>query len=268
MHATDLDLQGKDIGELTSADAFTAFLARLGYRTAARTHLTPESIGLIGESAAAFKKIELLSEDEEGFLRVVFAQPRSLTAKARNDLARVLGKSTIDHLLILASDYENLEFVLLDKHKKEHQGPTGGERVSVVTKTINVPRRTPSRLDLRTLRRFTWTRQDGLDQFDKLRSVFDTARCASEYFQNRGLFSDYFLRERLRDDPAWKDNPAAVFAYVRDLYKDAQGKWQGKEKEIARAQLFKPLFERLGFKANVNRPSRTDQTQPDYLLCI
>jgi hypothetical protein len=266
MLATDIDLAGKDIGELTSPDAFTALLARLGYRTSARTHLTPESIGLAGESAAAFKKIELLSEDEEGFLRVVFAQPRSLTAKARNDLARVLGKSTIDHLLILASDYEDLEFVLLDKRKKEQQGPTGGERVQVVPKTINVTRRTPSRLDLRTLRRLTWTRQDGLDQFDKLSSVFDAALYTGEYFQNRGLFSDYFLRERLREDPAWKDNPSAIFTYVRDLYKDAQVKWQGKEKEVARAQLFKPLFERLGFKANVNRPSRTDQTQPDYLL--
>src|SRR5439155_3819533 len=89
---------------------------------------------------------------------------------------------------------------------------------------------------------------------------------AGDYFQNRGLFSDYFLRERLREDPAWKDNPAIVFSFVWDLYKDAQGKWQGKEKEVVRAQLFKPLFERLGFRANVNRPSRTDQTQPDYLL--
>jgi hypothetical protein len=87
----------------------------------------------------------------------------------------VLGKSTIDHLLILASDYEDLEFVLLDKRKKEQQGPTGGERVQVVPKTINVTRRTPSRLHLRTLRRFTWTRQDGLDQFDKLSSVFGLA---------------------------------------------------------------------------------------------
>src|SRR4051812_6348127 len=151
MHPTDLDLVGKDIGALTSPDAFAVFLDNLGYQTTARAHLTPESIGLAGDSAAAFKKIELLSEDEERFLRVVFAQPRSLTAKARNDLARVLGKSTIDHLLILASDYEDLEFVLLDKRKKEQQGPTGGERVQVVPKAISVTRRTPSRLDLRTL---------------------------------------------------------------------------------------------------------------------
>src|SRR4051794_37975557 len=67
MHATDLDLTGKDIGELTSPDAFSAFLTRLGYRTTARTHLTPESIGLAGDSAAAFKNIELLSENDEQF---------------------------------------------------------------------------------------------------------------------------------------------------------------------------------------------------------
>src|SRR5262249_27493346 len=61
MHATDIDLNGKDIGELTSPDAFTAFLTRLGYCTSGRTYLTPESIGLAGEGAAAFRKIELLS---------------------------------------------------------------------------------------------------------------------------------------------------------------------------------------------------------------
>jgi hypothetical protein len=266
MHATDLDITGKDVGDLSSADALAAFLARLGYQTRVRTPLTPESIGLTGESASALRKIELLSEDPEQFLRVVFAQPKSLTARVRNDLARVLGKTGFDHLLILASDYETLEFVLLDKRKKEQRGPTGGDRVQVVPRTISVSRRTPSRLDLRALRRFTWTCRDALDQFDKLRSVFDSAHWTGEYFQNRGLFSDYFLRERLRENDAWKDNPAEVFGFVRDLYKDAQLKYQGKEKEVARGELFRPLFERLGFKVKVNRPSRTDQTEPDYLL--
>src|SRR5947209_7041389 len=111
MHATDLDLTAKQIDELTSPDALTAFLDKLGYQTKGRTPLTPESIGLAGEAAAAFKKIELLSEDDERFLRVVFAQPRSLTAKARNDLVRVFSKSITDHLLILSPDFEELEFV-------------------------------------------------------------------------------------------------------------------------------------------------------------
>src|SRR4029077_8468677 len=102
------------------------------------------------ESASAIKKIELLSEDSEQFLRVVFAQPKSLTAKVRNDLVRVLGKSNVDHMLILASDFDTLEFVFLDKRKREQKGPAGVEGVQVVPKTISVGRRSPTRLDVRT----------------------------------------------------------------------------------------------------------------------
>jgi len=265
-HTTDLDVTPREVVELASPDAITAFLGKLGYDTADRALLSPEAVGLSGESASAIKRIELLSEDQEQFLRVVFAQPKSLTAKVRNDLVRVLGRSTLDHLLILASDFDTLEFGFLDKRKREHKGPAGGERIQVVPKTISVNRRSPTRLDLRTLRRFTWTCRDALEQFDKLRSVFDAAAYTGEYFQNRGLFSDYFLRDRLREDPAWRDNPSETFAFVRDLLRDAQARWSGKDKETLRNQLLEPLFKKLSFKPTINRPSKTDQTQPDYLL--
>jgi hypothetical protein len=265
-HTTDLDLTGKEVVELASPDAIAAFLVKLGYDTSDRALLSPEAVGLSGESASAIKRIELLSEDPEQFLRVVFAQTRSLTAKIRNDLVRVLGRSTLDHVLILTSDFDTLEFVFLDKRKREQKGPAASERIQVVPKTISVNRRGPTRLDLRTLRRFTWTCRDALEQFDKLRSVFDAAAYTGEYFQNRGLFSDYYLRDRLREDPAWGDNPSELFAFVRDLVRDAQARWGGKDKETLRNQLLEPLFKKLGFKLTVNRPSKTEQTQPDYLL--
>jgi hypothetical protein len=265
-HTTDVDLTSKEVTELASLDAITAFLAKLGYDTGDRAPLTPEAVGLSGDSASAIKKIELLSEDPEKFLRVVFAQPKSLTAKVRNDLLRVLGKSNLDHMLVLASDFDTLEFVFLDKRKREQKGPASGEHIQVVPKRVSVSRRSPTRLDLRTLRRFTWTCRDALEQFDKLRSVFDAAAYTGEYFQNRGLFSDYFLRDRLRDDPAWRDNPSEMFGYVRDLMRDAQTKWSGKDKDTLRNQLLEPLFKKLGFKPTVNRPSKTSQTEPDYIL--
>lgn len=266
IHSTDIDLTAKQVTELTSPDALTAWLGKLGFETAARATLTPESVGLAGDAANAFKKIELLSEDSEQFLRVVFAQSKSLTAKSRNDLVRVLGKSNIDHMLILAADFDTLEFVFLDKRKREKKGPVGVEGVQVIPKTISVSRRSPTRLDLRSLRRFTWTCRDGLEQFDKLRSVFDAAAYTGEYFQNRGLFSDYYLRDRLREDTAWRDNPSDAFAFVRDSLKDAQTRWTGRDKDAIRKELLEPLFKKLGFKTTVNRPSRTEQTQPDYLL--
>src|SRR5437899_1836332 len=86
----------------------------------------------------------------------------------------------------------------------------------------------PARTSPRSLRRFTWTSRDALDQFDKLRSVFDTAAHSSEFFQNRGLFADYYLSNRLREDPMWREDPAAIFAFVRGLYAGAQA--LGKEK--------------------------------------
>ena len=181
-HTTDIDLTGKDVAELASPDAITALLTKLGYDTADRTPLSPEAVGLSGESASPIKRIELLSEDPEQFLRVVFAQSKSLTAKVRNDLVRVLGKSNLDHLLILASDFDTLEFVFLDKRKKEQKGPGGGERIQIVPKTFKVDRRNSTPLERRILRRFTWTCKDALEQFDKLRSVFDAAGYTGDYY--------------------------------------------------------------------------------------
>ncbi len=140
-HTADLDLSPRQISELASGDAVAGFLNRLGYDTSRRTVLAPEAIGLAGDSASALKRIELLSENSEQFRRVVFAQPRSLTAKGRNDLARVLGKSTVDHLLVLLSDFDTLEFVLLDKRKRESKGPVAVERIQIVPKVISVNRR-------------------------------------------------------------------------------------------------------------------------------
>src|SRR5439155_10994184 len=84
--------------------------------------------------------------------------------------------------------------------------------------------------------------------------------------QNRSLFSDHFLRDRLREDPAWRSNPSSMFAFVRELLRDAQVRWGRQDKETLRSQLLEPLFTKLGFSLTANRPSKTDQTQPDYLL--
>ena len=46
---------------------------------------------------------------------------------------------------------------------------------------------------LRTIRRFTWTSRDGLEQFDKLRSTSEATAFAEDYFCNRVLFADHYL---------------------------------------------------------------------------
>ena len=263
---TDLNLTVKDISRITSADTVAAFLSNLGYDTGNRKPLTPEAIGLSGDSAAAIRYLEVMAEDSEGFLRVVFGQLRSLTAKSRNDLARVLGRTNVDHLLILTSDFETIEFVLLDKRRRESRGPVDSQRIQVVPLSIAVARKSVGTKELRAIRRFTWTSRDGLEQFDKLRHTFEAAAFAEDYFCNRALFADHFLLTRLRDDPAWRDNPAPAFHRVKELMQNARERWLGKGEAIVRQELYEPLFGLLGFKVKVNKKSNRRRTSPDYLL--
>ena len=93
----DLDLTPRQISALTSLDAVSRFFSDLGYRTDVRQTLPPEAIGLAGDAAAPILGIELLAEDDDGFLRVVFVRLKSLTAKSRNDVTRVLGRTNVDH---------------------------------------------------------------------------------------------------------------------------------------------------------------------------
>lgn len=55
MLTADLDLTTKDISDLTTADAVTAFLTRLGYPTDSREELTPTAFGLTAETSDAIR---------------------------------------------------------------------------------------------------------------------------------------------------------------------------------------------------------------------
>lgn len=262
----DIDLTSQDIAGLASPDAVAGFLARLGYPTDRREELNAAAFGLPPETADAIRKMELLAEDDERFFRVIFVQLRSITAKARNELARNLGGRNADHLLILTKDFDVLEFVLIDKETRQRHAPGGGPSVRVIPRVVTVMRKASTHLDRRVLRRLTWTGKDGLDQFDKLRSVFEAAHYSGQYFQNRALFADHYLETRLREDAAWRDDPSTTFAAVRDLLSNARGRWGGKPEEAVRGELFEPLWKLLGFKAKVAKAANKDHLTPDYEL--
>lgn len=262
----DIDLTTKDIAGLASPDAVAGFLARLGYPSDRREELSAAAFGLPPETADAIRKMELLAEDDERFFRVIVVQLRSVTAKARNELARNLGSRSADHLLILTKDFDVLEFVLIDKETRQRHAPGGGPSVRVIPRVVTVMRKASTHLDRRILRRMTWTGKDGLDQFDKLRSIFEAAHYSGQYFQNRALFADHFLETRLREDAAWRDDPSAAFAAVRDLLSNARSRWTNKPEQTVRGELFEPLWKLLGFKAKVAKAANKDHLTPDYEL--
>ncbi len=265
-HVADIDLTADDIGRLASADAVAGFFSRFGYPTGCRKELTATALGLTGETADDIRGMELVAEDSEQLFRVVFVKLRSITAKARNDLSRNLGKRNVDHLLVLASDFEIVEFVLIDKKTRQQNAPGGGARVQIIPRTVSVMRKASTQIQRRILRRLTWTGKDGFDQFDKLRSVFEAAAYTGEYFQNRALFADHYLETRLKENEAWAENPADKFIATREVMRDARTRWTSQSESKARGELYEPIWRLLGFKAKVNKPANKDHLEPDYIL--
>lgn len=262
---TDRDVIGQQVSELSTTDGLAAFLANLGYDTSRRQVLPAEALGL-AEGEATYRHIEVLSEDAEGFLRVIFVKLRSITAKARNDLVALLGKQAQDHLLILTKDFQVLEFVLIDKVRQKRHGPVAAAAYKPKAVVYSVPRKNPSRTDLRVLRGLTWTTRDGLEQFDKLRHVFQNAQYAGKYYQNRALFADHYLDTRLKDAPAWRQDPSAAYQGVRQIAADARARLKGKDEQEAREALYGPLWKVLGFKATLGKAVGDDGPTPDYVL--
>lgn len=264
-HTLDLDLKTEQIAQLTSADAIAAFLHDLGYPTGKRRTLAPKGLNL-GDTERAVTHAEIVSEDDDGFLRVVYVSLKSVTAKARADLVRSFGKDAVaDHLLILTSDFDTLEFVLIDKEQRQRRGVQSGVATVPRPRVFVVPRRW-SQHSLRIVRRLTYTMDDGLRQFDKLRSVFDAAHFSGAHFTNRALFADHYLETRLRDDSAWRDDPGPSFISAHKLIDPAPERVGGKPVADTRRELYDPLWSILGFNATANERGKGDGIQPDYHL--
>jgi len=196
----DLDLTRQDIQSLNSADAIPAFFARLGYKTEARTTQTAGNLGITADSTIRpIKKIELIA-DQEGLLQVYLFELKTVTVAHTRALSRAFRNRAGNYLLILTSDYDRLDFVLLEKYLPVDgaDGSSFGQRqVGIRPRILTIERLKPGPVHLRVLRLLTWTEADPFGQYDKLLSAYALADWSEDYFNNRALFSDYYLKERL-----------------------------------------------------------------------
>jgi hypothetical protein len=219
-------LRAEDVQRLSDADAIAAFFGRLGYNTNPRTFQTPGNLGITNETALRrIRRIELIA-DNEGFLQVYLFQLASLTIADARALAVAFRNRAGNFLLVLTVDFERIDFVLVEKYTPaEHEGSIAKPQVKVRNRTLSVERRKPERLHLRVLGRFTWTEVDAFAQYEKLLAAYSLAYWSEEYFNNRALFSDYFLKERLTDSddfPEWKEDPKPAYTQMRQKYEAAK----------------------------------------------
>lgn len=263
----DIDLAERDVQGLSSADALAAFLASLGYNTNARTVQTPGNLGITADSTLRpIMRIELIA-DREGLFQVYLFELRTVTVAHTRALARTFRNRAGNFMLILTSDYERLDFVLVERYlPTSTPGTTISERqVGIRPRTLTVDRRNPGRRALRVLKRLTWTEPDSFAQHDKLLAAYSVADWAEEHFNNRALFSDYYLLERLREFPEWREDPKPAFTALRALYRATFERFAGKPVATLRTDLIEPALAALGFEPRSERTGASHES-PDYHL--
>ena len=216
MRVNDELLNTSDIRQLENADEITHFFAKLRYDVDQRTNIP--DYGVLGMGSVDMRqhihKIELIGKDPiDRDISIYLFEVRSVTAKLRNDIARRFRERPENAILVLTKDYEELEFVLLDRLVSRSQSRRVALKQAIRPIPLTVNRLNPKPVALRVLKRFTFTEEDAAYQWEKLRSAYMLAQWSEEYFNNRALFSDYYLKARLTDPqltPEWSEDVRPV----------------------------------------------------------
>ncbi len=130
---------------------------------------------------------------------------------------------------------------------------------------FSLDRRNPTRVHLRVLNRMANKAGDPYAQYDRIKDAFRLAEWSEDEFNNRNLFSDYFLKNRLRDKDLFPVFQKDVGPAQRELSRilTQAGDVRTLKPEQTNDKLIKPLMAALGFETP--KPAR-GQHAADYLL--
>lgn len=270
MHQNDLQLTKEDIGQLENVEQLIHFFARLDYDVDDAIAVDHATLGMDSEDLRQqIKRIHRLASDLDQDLIIYLLEVRSVTVSLTQTIARRFRERTEETLLVFTKDYEQLDFVLLDREIAK--GKTLGKALKQIIRprSLTVNRRNPDPVAMRVLKRFTFTEADGVYQWDKLRAAYDVAEWAEPEFNNRALFSDYYLKHRLTDPkltPAWGEDVRPIGRRVQQLLSGARQRFTQKPEQMVRAGLYEPLFRELGFDFVAHKAGTSDTDEPDYKL--
>lgn len=284
----DFELTRVDVQGLSGRDALAAFFARLGYDTNERL---AQSVAAMGFTSDALKSsithIERLASQDAGTLDVYLIELKSVTVGVTQALARAFRNLNVSFpLLVLTDDYRRLDFVLVERYtdiatggRDDAPGLTAltRQQVGVRPRVLTVNRSNPGDVALRVLRRFSYTEADAFAQYDKLLSAYIVADWSEPFFNNRALFSDHYLAQRLPESAEWKDAAGAAamtraFQALRDLYAEARETLVNQPASVTRRKLLEPALALLGFAPQAARAAATGRRgdegvrEPDYRL--
>ena len=103
----------------------------------------------------------------------------------------------------------------------------------------------------------------------QLRSAYMLAECSEEYFNNRALFSDYYLRERLTDPKVTSEWDEDVRPVGRQIYKHlitARKNYTRLPEDVIRKGMYEPVFKLLAFDFAKQKSGASAAATADYLF--
>ncbi len=279
----DYELTREDVQDLSSRDAIAAFFAKLGYNTNERLVQNTAAMGFGSELLkSAITSIERLASEDSGLFEVYLIELKSVTVAITRALAQAFRNLSVLHpLLVLTDDYQRLDFVLVERYTASslQESTIPGlpapisRQVGVRPRILTINRLKPGDVELRVMRRFSYTESDSLAQYDKLLSAYDVAEWSEPFFNNRALFSDYYLTQRLPESLEWKDPAEAAtmtraYRTLRDLYADVRETFANQSGTTLRANLLAPTLQALDFTVEPTRADKHDAIEPDYRLSV
>src|SRR5579859_1207137 len=236
MLTEDYELSREDIQLLSSRDALAAFFAKLGFDTNDRLVQNITAMGFTSDNLkSAITHIERLASQDARMFEVYLFELKSVTVAHTQAIVRTFRNRPGDYLLVLTDDYQRLDFVLVERYTSELArsqpqetftlAQSAARQVGVRPRVLTVNRRNPDEVALRVLRRFSYTESDTFAQYDKFLSAYDVADWSEPFFNNRALFSDYYLLQRLPQTHEWQDTSeiaamTRAFRTLRTLYAD------------------------------------------------
>src|SRR6266496_1216843 len=275
----DFELSREDIQLLSSRDALAAFFAKLGIDKTNRLVKNVAAMGFTSDNLkSAITHIERLASQDARMFEVYLFELKSVTIANTQGIVRAFRNRPGDYLLVLTDDYQRLDFVLVERYSAELPKsqetfglPPASRQVGVRPRILTVTRRNPDEVALRVLRRFSYTESDTIAQYEKLLSAYDVADWSEPFFNNRALFSDYYLTTRLPESPEWKSAAEAgamthAFRELRGLYADVRETFSNQPEDVVRVRLLQPVLSTLGFVARSVKASNSGTPEPDYRL--
>jgi Eco57I restriction-modification methylase len=238
------DVTPQDILALRTPEQITDFFTRLGYVVTETANMSPAAMdalkyelhrnGDVAEQITTFWQIaKRRDETYDEFFVYLYVLP-TLNATAINHIFLDLCKLQAQFLLVLTNQsYSELNFLYIDRFIGNPTNPKKSARVRLIPlfdldesattalpgkisgnaglsahkRILTVKRVDPAtnKVALRVLNRLAWrNNRDIAAQCAVLRSAFDIAEWSEKYFNNRALFSDYYLNENLPQGETWQ----------------------------------------------------------------